>query len=166
MPVTTNHLIANAKKLSVPASIAGAFVLGAAFFAGHGGVHAAAGAAAMPLDDDSVSALTSLDHAMETVASKVTPAVVNVAVTSRGPSEDEQSMTDDDDQAQGGRGQGQMQQVPPGLRQFFGNMFPQMPNKPQLEHGVGSGVIISPDGYIVTNNHVVDGATQIRVTLN
>ena len=45
-------------------------------------------------------------------------------------------------------------------------MMPQMPQRPQIEHGVGSGVIISPDGYIVTNNHVVDGATQIRVTLN
>ncbi len=41
-----------------------------------------------------------------------------------------------------------------------------MPSQPQIEHGVGSGIIISPDGYIVTNNHVVDGATQIRVTLN
>ena len=59
-----------------------------------------------------------------------------------------------------------MQQIASGLRQFFGNMFPHMPSGPQIEHGVGSGVIISPDGYIVTNNHVVDGATQIRVTLN
>jgi serine protease Do len=164
MAATTNQLVGTAKKLAFPATIAGAFVLGAAFFAGHGRVHAAPAA---PLDDDSVSALTSLDRAMEAVASKVTPAVVNVAVTSRGPSEDEQqSMNDDQDQGQDQGQQGQMQQLPPGLRQFFGNMFPQMPNRPQIEHGVGSGVIISPDGYIVTNNHVVDGATQIRVTLN
>ena len=163
MPATTNQLVITAKKLSVPAAIAGAFVLGAAFFAGHGPVRAAT---AMPLDDNSVSALTSLDQAMEAVASKVTPAVVNVAVTSRGPSE-EQSMNDNDEENGNGQDQqGQMQQVPPGLRQFFGNMFPHMPSGPQIEHGVGSGLILSPDGYIVTNNHVVDGATQIRVTLN
>ncbi len=58
-----------------------------------------------------------------------------------------------------GQDEGQMQQ-------FFGPMFGQQMQQPQIEHGIGSGVIISPDGYIVTNNHVVQGATDIRVTLS
>jgi serine protease Do len=167
MTQATNQLVDRAKKMAVPAAIAGAFALGAALFVGHGNVHAASGAAA-PIDDNSVEALTSLDHAMEAVAARVTPAVVNVAVTSRGTGEDETS----DGQMQGGQGGqepggGQMQGIPPGLRQFFfGGGGQQMPQQPQIEHGVGSGIIISPDGYIVTNNHVVDGATNIKVTLN
>jgi len=38
------------------------------------------------------------------------------------------------------------------------------PRGPQIEHGLGSGVVISPDGYIVTNNHVIEGAVDIWVT--
>jgi serine protease Do len=159
MKQVTNQLVGTAKKLGIPAAIVGAFALGAALFVGHGNVHAASGTAAMPIDDNSVEALTALDRAMEAVAARVTPAVVNVAVTSRGNGEMD---------ATEGQQQGQMQGLPPGLQQFFGQLpFGQMrPQQPQIEHGVGSGIIISPDGYIVTNNHVVDGATNIKVTLN
>jgi serine protease Do len=167
MPETTNKLIGKTARVAVPAGTAAALVLGAAFFIHHNGVHAADGYAA-PIDDSSVSALTSLDSAVETVAARVTPAVVNVAVTSRGSGERDASADQD-----GGPDQGEGQQVPPQLRRFFGQGSPfgglggQMtPQQPQIEHGIGSGVIISPDGYIVTNNHVVDGATQIRVTMN
>ncbi|HJX00826.1 MAG TPA: Do family serine endopeptidase [Terriglobales bacterium] len=107
--------------------------------------------AAGPLDDNSVSALLSLDHAMETLAARVTPAIVNVTVTAK-------TKVDLSDEG--------MPQLPEGMEgfgQFFGR-----PMQPQnrIEHGLGSGVIISPDGYIVTNNHVVNGATDIRVTLS
>ena len=152
MSASTNQLVAKGKRFAIPATIAGAFVLGSAIFVGHGGVHAAAAFSASSLDDHSVSALTSLDQAMESVASRVTPAVVNIAVTSKGQQQD---VAGSDDLPQG---------LPPGFAQFFGGRG--MPQQPQIEHGIGSGVIISPDGYIVTNGHVVDGATEIKVTLN
>jgi Do/DeqQ family serine protease len=51
----------------------------------------------------------------------------------------------------------------PILEWFYGDRYS---SKPQIANGYGSGVIISSDGYIVTNNHVVENAESVDVTLN
>src|ERR1041385_7374056 len=64
----------------------------------------------------------------------------------------------------------QPQQFPfmddPFFRRFFGERTQQAPPAEQTRQALGSGVIVSQDGYIITNHHVIDGAEQIKVDLS
>lgn len=65
-------------------------------------------------------------------------------------------------------GEKRKQQIDPFFEDFFNFGFPQFKQKQDdnTPSGLGSGVIISADGYIITNNHVIDGASKVEVVLN
>jgi serine protease Do len=100
------------------------------------------------------AAVTSASYAP--VVERVMPAVVTIRVEKRA------QMVPTD------------QQMPDDLfRRFFGEQVPQTPRGPRaprmmprgIERGLGSGVIVTQDGYILTNNHVVDGTDKVQVEL-
>jgi serine protease Do len=89
-----------------------------------------------------------------TIAKVVSPSVVNIRTESRQRS---QELTD----FFGGGGGGDDL-----LERFFGGQLPRGQQRPQITFSAGTGFIISKDGLILTNNHVVEGATKIEVNLH
>ena len=128
-------------------------------------------AATLSADAPLVSGLPSF----ASLVKKVMPAVVNIsAVESSNPSSDQgfgqNDQDDQQDQDQANPGQDPFQGFPPSpfdqfLKRFFNQrgLGQMQPNTGAQEIALGSGFIIDPAGYVVTNNHVVDHAKKVTV---
>lgn len=109
-------------------------------------------AARPPIQTVAAATLTapSMESSFAPVVDKALPAVVNIS-SSKTTKQSEMAPL----------------QMDPFFRQFFGNDLGRQFNAPRnrTEHSLGSGVIVRSDGYLLTNNHVIDGASDITVTL-
>jgi len=118
----------------------------------------------------SAAKLEDLSDAFATIAARVKPSVVYI--TARLDAQPVAAREQRQPRQRGQQSPG-MDQIPPELRDMLKGMMPDMedgPQGPQAPHhgggmASGSGFIVSTDGYILTNNHVVDGAAEVRVRL-
>jgi serine protease Do len=111
--------------------------------------------------DAAIAGADQLSAAFRNVARSLKPSVVSI-----------RSVVEAKPAVRGNRrGQQQIPGIPPEFRQFFGDSFPfEIPEEQQRgrqqQEGTGSGVIVSANGHILTNNHVVAGADKLEVQLS
>lgn len=104
---------------------------------------------------NSVQAAASIESGFAPVVKKATPAVVNISTSKvvRSPV--------------AGGGRPPLPFDDPLFRDFFGDRMPGLgAPRDRRESSLGSGVIVSPEGYVLTNNHVVEAASEIKVLLS
>jgi serine protease Do len=118
--------------------------------------HALAGADPAPL---AVPDPVQMSNAFSAIAGRLEPAVVNVSTTQVIDRRSRRSPHGGDQQDNNNNNNDPFQD-------FFNRFFDFPDQGPTAERSLGSGVIVDKRGYIVTNNHVVDQATKIQVTLN
>jgi serine protease Do len=147
-----NNLFMNPKKVFLPplvALTAAAFIAGGALAIGATGQNDSGSKAnlELKLDNSPLNRDVKLGNSFAPIVKSVTPSVVKVFVTT----------------AQRQLSGADIEQ----FRKYFGPMFPDFDQQQTpSQHALGSGVVISQNGYILTNNHVIENAKEISVALN